>query len=961
LNNSGNAAFEKIDLSVTWESGNRVWVSSVSRLGVVHGVPIRRLSSGPLKKLLERTNEFRNRVREGYNDEPFAFKTGQLLHDLIFETPEVKALFQRTRGAAADQNRHLLVRILATPRIVASLPWELILDPEGGYHKYLTLAHDAHVVRLARVRTYPIRLIPSNPPLRMLLILSSPPISEDGDQDLVFDLYEEKRSLLAELTPLIESGLLKIDVEDRPTLENLRSRIATQQRGYHIVHYIGHATPEALLLENDSGRAIQISPDQFNTLLRACPELSLVFFAGCQTAQNRKDNPDEDWPGMLSVTELCVRDVCQMVIGMQAVLPFRTERLFSSFFYKGLTSGHSVADSVTLARNAIRSDEYVGGGLLDWAVPCLFVGGESADNLIDPNTSPIPIQRTKRERLKLDLFEEDREFFARDVELRRVKDFLCRRNKDRALWITGPQGVGKRQLVVRALEEVEELIKYELYVSIGRLKQEDKPLLKMCGLVAELFERYDDIPLRKAEGWSGDEWWDRLIEELVRQPFVIVLSDVDMIDGATLEGIGKAIQRLIVRRINSRLIFISVKEGGALSQLDRKLLGSVKLDPLGWDDVWRWIKRNLPVLKRYYEKTGLLHYFSTFGPDLRMWSLLAEEIARDPDRKLSEVVEIVKTQSAPKPSAPLGLRDKEAIGLLVACAGPDIAGRQKEFATAITTLAAEYSVSGRVIDLEESATSAPLANLLPIPSPFGQEGSATTFDLVKWLDKAATDNTDIVLADFYSIQPQTILRDYIEKLQGQNVLVIAAAGNDGTPAYPAWFPSTLAVGSLEPNGMIAEYSKWDSTLNKPELFAPGYVKETTLEGIIPDSETQGTSIASLHVLAASILIWATDRQLTATKVKDILVSTGSLVPSKQHHGQDYPRSLNLDAALNYVRKDIIKRTLANGPLEIEELIAACGLRTNVTVRIVDDLTNKGILRRVKDTRGEIYELLINSL
>jgi hypothetical protein len=48
-------------------------------------------------------------------------------------------------------------------------------------------------------------------------VLSSPIISERGD-DFTFDLFEEKRNLLAELQPLEDAGLLNIDVEEHPTL-----------------------------------------------------------------------------------------------------------------------------------------------------------------------------------------------------------------------------------------------------------------------------------------------------------------------------------------------------------------------------------------------------------------------------------------------------------------------------------------------------------------------------------------------------------------------------------------------------------------------------------------------------------------------------------------------------------------------------------------------------------------------
>src|SRR5262249_15395342 len=158
------------------------------------------------------------------------------------------------------------------------------------------------------------------------------------------------------------------------TIENLRRRIARRERGYHLIHYVGHGLPGKLLLENDSGTATETAAEDFNALLRACPDLRLVFFAGCQTAQAHHD-PSRHWPGPLSLAALGVRDSCQTVVGMQARLPCPTERLFCRFFYQGLASGRTVADALTLARAATHDDPHVGRGMLDWAVPCAFLGG----------------------------------------------------------------------------------------------------------------------------------------------------------------------------------------------------------------------------------------------------------------------------------------------------------------------------------------------------------------------------------------------------------------------------------------------------------------------------------------------------------------------------------------------------------------------------------------------------------
>ena len=100
-----------------------------------------------------------------------ATQVGSQLQELVFGVPEISTLFRRTRGAAADRGRQLLIRLMAAPHTVAAFPWELMTDSDGGTHRFLTLSPDAHIVRLARVCTYPVRQVLIKPPLRMLLVL----------------------------------------------------------------------------------------------------------------------------------------------------------------------------------------------------------------------------------------------------------------------------------------------------------------------------------------------------------------------------------------------------------------------------------------------------------------------------------------------------------------------------------------------------------------------------------------------------------------------------------------------------------------------------------------------------------------------------------------------------------------------------------------------------------------------
>src|SRR5690606_28555425 len=58
------------------------------------------------------------------------------------------------------------------------------------------------------------------------------------------------------------------------------------------------------------------------------------------------------------------------------------------------------------------------------------------------------------------------------------------------------------------------------------------------------------------------------------------------------------------------------------------------------------------------------------------------------------------------------------------------------------------------------------------------------------------------------------------KAQEQNIVVVAASGNDGelVNSYPASFPEVLSVGAVDKNFLIAPFSNWSESL---DVVAPG--------------------------------------------------------------------------------------------------------------------------------------------
>jgi hypothetical protein len=470
-------------------------------------------------------------------------------------------------------------------------------------------------VRLARGRTYPIRADRLKPPLNLLVVLSSPAARTLTDESLSFDIYEEKRSLFAELKPLVDAGLLRVDIEDRPTLQNLRRRIGAQRRGYHLFHYLGHAEPDKLILEDDAGRRDDQSASRFMEILRLCPDLRLAVFAGCETARAAGDPLTVDagaidgWRQIMSLADRCVQESSPVVVGMQAVLPFRTERLFTRFFYQGIVSGYSVIGAMRLARTATRGDRHVGGDLLDWSVPVVFVGGADPGPMVDRSTRGVPPKEPARHVLRLGLRQRETRFFARDVALRQTIDVLSGKAPERVLVLTGPASVGKTMLIDRALEEIggpifilyvrlddiapELMLHPEMYSKAGDLNswafedlaemRRETPLKRLCKHVAELLKREDGRRHDPELSQGPSEWWLRLIEELASRPFVIVIDNVGslvrMDEPLTRRLTGYWLQRHVEQLLDKRVgVYTVAKSLGGLIEHVRRSADYTEID-----------------------------------------------------------------------------------------------------------------------------------------------------------------------------------------------------------------------------------------------------------------------------------------------------------------------------------------------------------------------------------------------
>jgi len=119
----------------------------------------------------------------------------------------------------------------------------------------------------------------------------------------------------------------------------------------------------------------------------------------------------------------------------------------------------------------------------------------------------------------------------------------------------------------------------------------------------------------------------------------------------------------------------------------------------------------------------------------------------------------------------------------------------------------------------------------------------------------ASDNgANVINMSFGGSSPSTTLENAINYAWNHGIVVVAAAGNNGStvPMYPAYYSNVIAVGATDPNDRI---TSWSNRGDWVDIAAPGL----NIYSIVPFNSYQtmsGTSMASPHVAGVAGLVAA---------------------------------------------------------------------------------------------------------
>lgn len=176
---------------------------------------------------------------------------------------------------------------------------------------------------------------------------------------------------------------------------------------------------------------------------------------------------------------------------------------------------------------------------------------------------------------------------------------------------------------------------------------------------------------------------------------------------------------------------------------------------------------------------------------------------------------------------------------------------------------------------------APEANLFAY-QVCSASGSCWADDVSAAVKAAADNGANVVNISLGSDSPSSLIYDAVVYAAGKNVLVVAAAGNDGPYAgsidYPAANSEVVGAGALDVAKQIADWSsRGVNSQTKPyvvengdiEFAAPGVSVESTWKdgGYVILS---GTSMAAPHVAGLAAKLWQKDSLNPAHSTRDLL-------------------------------------------------------------------------------------------
>lgn len=234
---------------------------------------------------------------------------------------------------------------------LAILPWEYIYYPEG--QRFL-----ADNNRLILTRHVPLsdlfsKLTADQESLNILVVVSKPAWDSSEKEDgLELGTIDETKTLST--INQLKSKAVDVDILYHPTRDRLENKLRVFKP--HVIHIIGHGKFEdeqgwlALEDEKDHEVADWITDDTFayNLTQGEFPRPRLVFLDACKGAYS------SSYAAFRGTALKLVRSYIPAVVAMQYEVENEVANLFADAFYRSLSQGNPIDESVQAGRLKLR-------------------------------------------------------------------------------------------------------------------------------------------------------------------------------------------------------------------------------------------------------------------------------------------------------------------------------------------------------------------------------------------------------------------------------------------------------------------------------------------------------------------------------------------------------------------------------------------------------------------------------
>ncbi|MFM1651402.1 S8 family peptidase [Brevibacillus sp. B_LB10_24] len=190
------------------------------------------------------------------------------------------------------------------------------------------------------------------------------------------------------------------------------------------------------------------------------------------------------------------------------------------------------------------------------------------------------------------------------------------------------------------------------------------------------------------------------------------------------------------------------------------------------------------------------------------------------------------------------------------------------------------------------------SKIMPVKA-IGADGSGSAFDIAQGIRFATDNGADVINLSVGNYTSSAALREACRYAFDNNVILVAASGNDDTdqPGYPAAYPEVMGVAAVDHLKARADFSNYGDYV---DVAAPGVdIPSTYIESDY--AALSGTSMACPHVTAFASLIRSVNPGMKNSEVMRLIRETATDL-GKPGKDPEYGYGLiNVNAALTQLQ------------------------------------------------------------